>query len=247
MSHHHATEYALKRCAFYVAQALVLACTMSSCNRSFSAAETAALLQTSDVLTVHDSERLLGRLLELQVRLDEEARLSPELPDFLRWRVVEPYIMSTEQARDDGYIGAEFRTLIVIASSTRIEPPAIEPADDENTFEEAPELIEPEKAKPISVPVYVGLLPVTHGSSAIWPVVLITPSEASVIAANLRDHFASQILAAYEQRTDDPNVWSAILNRLWVALRLGILEPEATARRNTIAIDSSESWLLIGD
>ena len=83
-----------------------------------------------------------------------------------------------------------------------------------------------------------------NGSSAVWPVAIIEPQNALVVASNLRDYLATEIMTAFQAPTEDRGLWLAFLKRLWVDLRLGVADVEATLQRNTLAKESSDRWLL---
>jgi hypothetical protein len=201
---------------------------------------------------VHDSERLIRRILELQSRLGEATLDNPNVPSFLRWQLVEPYTVTPESLQDDGYEGAAFRPLIAIASYVATQTgsedglevtPSLEIAGESDNEKEGiedgyddGELVDSKRG-------YIALLPVANGSTATWPVVIIEPQKAIVVASNLRDYLATEVMTAYEAPTEDRSLWLSFLNRLWVDLRLGIADATATSQRNAMAAEASENWL----
>ena len=222
-----------------------------SCNRGLTMAETSALLTTADILTVHDAERLLRRLLTIQARLGPTTLADDKFPPFTRWQVVEPFRLTAEEAAEDGFSDTDFRPLIVIAkfevsAASPENEPESPPEIDDNAIDEVDvdsESTPDTQDNPDLEQGYIALLPVMHGSSAVWPVVIVNPNRTQIVSSNLRDFFATAILEARTASTDDTQLTQAVLTGLWTDLQLGLVDADATDRRNTVARTSSDTWL----
>ena len=233
---------------------------MAACTRQLTPNESLALLGVTDVLSMHDADRLLGRLEIISQRLPEALQDDSDAPGILRFSIIPPEPVTNDMLQEMGYIGPALPSLVLIAArdaaddalGDQLQPP---PEDGEPVDE--PALTEadtppssrntPDEAAPIRDAAesestgdgaedtqYLALLPLPHSSNAVWPVVIISNGEVDLRAANLRDYLATELLK-YQPPEDGTLEWTELIQSLWLELRLGIADPEAIAQRTARA------------
>ncbi|MEC8022527.1 MAG: hypothetical protein VX223_01245 [Myxococcota bacterium] len=219
-----------------LAVTLIAQCA-TCCSRSLEPREAAAVIQAADLLTVHDADRLIARFIELQQRLPQDILTHQDCPSLFRWDAIEPESLSANAIKDMGLEGTNFPDLTAVAIRP-IESASMSEDDSEATAENDGEEDEAvvDEADPVAgTRTYLTLAPLSNTSSASWPVVIMSTNGYQVVAANLRDYFAQQLIT-YAPPADNSEFWMRIVSELWVGLRLGIADPAAIAQRRKVIL-----------